>query len=479
MALTTYTYSIANDTLQGVVNESLLRTEIESEETFVVQIDDVGSSGDVLNIVFRDPLTAGDQTTLDGIVAAHNGFLKVQEVSQVQVVNDGSAANIFGVDDRIKIDVIGTLGDGQVKVSDNDASTSFLENKIVAENNKVNIQTINDGAEEDVQIGIVPGNIGTSELNNDANFIDSAGAPVQPSDIANFETSTQLDARDVANRDRANHTGTQLSSTISDFTSAVQAAETVTNLSFNNTTKVLTFTNEAGTNQSVDLTQFLDDTNLARITSGSLNAGTGIATFTRDDLSTFTVDFSSLNDQSFINSAIATHEASITNHDDVNTAGVASGDILEYNGANWVPGKKKFTDFTTRTTGEINQNTTFSEYLKLSTVLPTTGNYKISWSYTWSVNSTGNDFIGQVVVDNSNVIMEHRQEPKDASGAGVSLPNTDGGTSSNSTNQRYQCSGFFVLNLAAGAHEIDLDYRGGIENIEPAIYRACLTVEEL
>lgn len=45
---------------------------------------------------------------------------------------------------------------------------------------------------------------------------------------------------------------------------------------------------------SKDLSIYLDDTNLARITSGVLNDTSGIATFTRDDNTTFTVDFSTL-----------------------------------------------------------------------------------------------------------------------------------------------------------------------------------------
>jgi len=50
-----------------------------------------------------------------------------------------------------------------------------------------------------------------------------AGAQVNtvvPSDLVPFETTTELNARDTANRDRSNHTGTQTASTISDFTSA-------------------------------------------------------------------------------------------------------------------------------------------------------------------------------------------------------------------------------------------------------------------
>ena len=55
--------------------------------------------------------------------------------------------------------------------------------------------------------------------------IDSAigalSTALQPSDISAFESSTQLNNRDTANRNRSNHTGTQLASTISDFETAV------------------------------------------------------------------------------------------------------------------------------------------------------------------------------------------------------------------------------------------------------------------
>jgi len=50
-----------------------------------------------------------------------------------------------------------------------------------------------------------------------------ADTAVQPAGIANFETTTQLNTRDTNNRARANHTGTQAASTISDFQSTVSA----------------------------------------------------------------------------------------------------------------------------------------------------------------------------------------------------------------------------------------------------------------
>ena len=66
--------------------------------------------------------------------------------------------------------------------------------------------------------------------------------------------------------------------------------ETTTSLSLSGDT--LTYTDETGTANDISLSKYIDDTNLARLTSGTLNNTTGIATFTRDDASTFTVDFS-------------------------------------------------------------------------------------------------------------------------------------------------------------------------------------------
>ena len=45
----------------------------------------------------------------------------------------------------------------------------------------------------------------------------------------------------------------------------------------------------------IDLTPYLDNTNLARLVSGTVDSN-GLATFTRDDNSTFTVDLSNLKD---------------------------------------------------------------------------------------------------------------------------------------------------------------------------------------
>lgn len=59
---------------------------------------------------------------------------------------------------------------------------------------------------------------------------------------------------------------------------------------------ILSYRDETGAVTEVDLSLYLDDTNLARLVTGTLDNGTGIATFTRSDDSTFDVDFSALFD---------------------------------------------------------------------------------------------------------------------------------------------------------------------------------------
>lgn len=75
--LTTYDYSVTADTLNGAVSLSALEVAIRAS-SIVTALD--GSYTDKatkpeprLHIVFKDALSAGDKTTLDGLVAAHDG----------------------------------------------------------------------------------------------------------------------------------------------------------------------------------------------------------------------------------------------------------------------------------------------------------------------------------------------------------------------------------------------------------------------
>jgi len=81
--------------------------------------------------------------------------------------------------------------------------------------------------------------------------------------------------------------------------SSTGVTDTLTGLSLASNT--LSYTDEAGNTTNIDLSLYLDDTNLARIVNGTLDSNTGIATFIRDDSSTFTVDFSALFDDTDTN----------------------------------------------------------------------------------------------------------------------------------------------------------------------------------
>ena len=67
---------------------------------------------------------------------------------------------------------------------------------------------------------------------------------------------------------------------------------------------ILTYTDEEGTDTDIDLSLYLDDSNLARLTSGTIDGSTGEATFTRDDSSTFTIDMSAFLDAITLNNTL-------------------------------------------------------------------------------------------------------------------------------------------------------------------------------
>jgi len=138
----------------------------------------------------------------------------------------------------------------------------------------------------------------------------------------NLEVTSQLDDRDTANRDRSNHTGTQDISTIVDNGSYVKmtvderglvntALQSETNTSIALNTNSLDYTDENGTVTSIDLSAYLDEDSRA-ISSGVLNATTGVVTFTRDDTSTFTLDLGALLDNTNLVTSVAGKDGDVT-----------------------------------------------------------------------------------------------------------------------------------------------------------------------
>jgi hypothetical protein len=114
----------------------------------------------------------------------------------------------------------------------------------------------------------------------------------QITDLQNYLTDYTVTQGDVTQHESS------LSITESQITDLQNylTSETTTAISFDNSTNTLSYTDETATTTDIDLSLYLDDTNLARLTSGTLDGSTGIATFTRDDNTTFTIDFSPLFD---------------------------------------------------------------------------------------------------------------------------------------------------------------------------------------
>ena len=61
------TYSIIDDTATGKVEESELAKSIQAS-AIVTALERIDSSGDVLEVIFKDTLSVGDKTILDGLV---------------------------------------------------------------------------------------------------------------------------------------------------------------------------------------------------------------------------------------------------------------------------------------------------------------------------------------------------------------------------------------------------------------------------
>ena len=91
------------------------------------------------------------------------------------------------------------------------------------------------------------------------------------------------------------HSGDNISFLNNDAGYLIESTQTLTSLSGNSITQELTYIDESGVSNVIDLSWAIDDTNLARLVTGIVDSS-GLATFTRDDETTFNVDFSVLFD---------------------------------------------------------------------------------------------------------------------------------------------------------------------------------------
>jgi len=92
------------------------------------------------------------------------------------------------------------------------------------------------------------------------------------------------------------------------------------------------------------------------------------------------------------------------------------------------------------------------------------GIYRIAWFYEWGCDTTSEDFVLRVQIDDSTELSMHQQEPKDSGGESIS---------GSGTNQRHVASGFRHMTLTAGSTpNIDIDIKGEDDNYEVTVYRS-------
>jgi hypothetical protein len=86
MALTKYTYSISSDFPNQKVAPLALTNEI-NDSSIITSLSHINTASDDCDIWFTDALSSGDETTLDGLVSAHQGDPVIGETAtSVKVV---------------------------------------------------------------------------------------------------------------------------------------------------------------------------------------------------------------------------------------------------------------------------------------------------------------------------------------------------------------------------------------------------------
>jgi hypothetical protein len=133
----------------------------------------------------------------------------------------GSLASI--ADDSVTFAKIEEIPANTILGNNTGSSSDILELSVAQTQALLNVADGATANDSDANLKSRANHTGTQTAStiSDFNTAASTAAPVQTSDIANFETTTELNTRDTNNRSRTNHTGTQTASTISDFDTEV------------------------------------------------------------------------------------------------------------------------------------------------------------------------------------------------------------------------------------------------------------------
>jgi len=245
----------------------------------------------------------------------------------------------------------------------------------------------------------------------------------------------------------------------------------ITDVTHDTVNTKLVVTKRDATTTDLSLTQYLDDTNLARLVSGSLDSGTFIATFTRDDASTFTIDFSSLLQNYTAGSGLTLTGTSFSHSD------TSSAADLTASGRRYVTGLTfddfgHITGYTTGTETVVDTNTTYSAGAGLS--LSGTTFSHADTSTQASVNNAGRTYIQDITLDEYGHITGIASATETVvntdttytAGSGLSLSGTTFSHSDTSTAANLTASGrTYVTGLTFDTYGHVTGYTTGTETV--------------
>lgn len=245
-------------------------------------------------------MSGADKTKLDGIAAGATvnvtTDISIDQTGASQVVVEssdgtdgtitaatGSVAGVMTASDKTKLDgVEANAKDDQIA---SEVASSASGNLVAT-----NVQDALVELQGDIDsLGAETNNL---SITHNASDIDVA---IENGTDITIDAATQLVAGAMTSADKTKLDGIAAGAQVN-----VDDVLTSIGLAANQ----ITYTDEAGNDTVLDLSTYLDDTNLARLTSGSINGSTGIATFTRDDATTFTIDMSAFLDAITLNDTL-------------------------------------------------------------------------------------------------------------------------------------------------------------------------------
>lgn len=337
--------SITAEVLTSGVNHNLLQNYVANEH--------INHSS--VNINAGTGLTGGGDITTSRTLSIQNtgvtpgGYGNASSIPSVTVNAQGQITDIFTV--SVNIPTTQVLGFNEAA---QDAVGGILTDSS-------SVDFTYDDAGNQILASVIPAGVNHAQLNNLNSSTHSHLTQTEYTDLTDSgDSSLHFHSSD---RNRSNHTGTQLSSTISDFNEAAQDA--VGNILTNSADINFNY-NDAGNSIS------------------SLLTTTGVSAGTYGTPSTFpivTVDNKGRITNITTDTVSAIFGSSFFNAESLGLSTVAS--------------------------------TTFTNKVTLTTTSVPAGTYRVGWSYEWYFTDGGNSFRGRVLVDGATQLLAQVQEPKD------------------------------------------------------------------